>query len=152
MISKHFLYHRIFETIYQDFWIGISLMEWLLIWIKPNAWQLKVNRLFLGSTEPLENVTTKILNGSVMLKFKSTKREERFKSRIPLNTPSRTKLNPYRAVVLSIRINGVAAWFPVIKDWKKWSVSRKSCFRWVFGHQQSYEVQHKNQFLPICKI
>ena len=58
------------------------------------------------------------------------------KSRIPFNTPARTKLNLYRSMVLAILTYGIPAWFPDITRMKEMERFQKSCFRWLFGRQQ----------------
>ena len=110
--------------------------------------------VFLGSTEPLGLYISNDLNWVSHVEIQLNKARRAFyalKSRIPFNTPSRTKLNLYRALVISILIYGIPAWFPDITRLKEMERFQKSCFRWVFGHQQSYEFELKiNQFLPIC--
>ena len=73
------------------------------------------------------------------------------KNTIPWNTPSGTKYNLYRSLVLSTLLYGSVICSPTIASIKKMESLQKLCFRWIFGNKQSYENTLKdNELLPIA--
>ena len=70
--------------------------------------------------------------------------------RILFNTPSKTKLNLYTSMVLSILLYGNPVWHPDVTRMKEMENFQKSCLRWVFGSKLQYEQQLKSyDMLPV---
>ena len=67
------------------------------------------------------------------------------KNTIPWSTPSKTKYNFYRSMVLSVLLYGAVICSPSISSLKKMESSQKLCLRRIFGKKLNYE-----SLLPIA--
>ena len=82
---------------------------------------------------------------------KARKRFLLLKNTIPWSTPSKTKYNLYRSMVLSVILYGTVICSPSISSLKKMESFQKLCFRWIFGKKLNCERTSKtNNLLPIA--
>ena len=61
------------------------------------------------------------------------------KNTIPWSTPSKTKYNLYRSMVLSVLLYGAVICSPSMSSLKKMESFQKFCSRWIFGKKLNYE-------------
>ena len=113
-----------------------------------------INLMNVNSQRDLGVVVTSNLKWDNHIDIRISKARKFFfllKNTIPWSTPSKTKYNLYRSMVLSVLLYGAVICSPSISSLKKMESFQKLCFRWIFGKKLNYERTLKtNNLLPIA--
>ena len=72
------------------------------------------------------------------------------KNTIPWSTPSKTKYNFYRSMVLSVLLYGAVICSPSISSLKKIESFQKLCFGWIFGKKA--ELWKNFDLITYCQL